>query len=172
MPSKDKTIEKLEASNQNLDDYLLEIGKWDFVRPENGWDIKQVLFHLFTVENLSYKYLKYKLANDSNFENSKVWKSVMFHLYKLKAQMTEKMVAPESVTADNITITQNVNEIIEDWINTRKAMTAMILSLDEDFFNKAMYKHPIGRLTLYQMLDFFDFHIERHKKQINRLRLS
>jgi hypothetical protein len=81
------------------------------------------------------------------------------------------MKAPKVVNIKKEDVTMAKSEIIEVWIEIRKKLTGLIEDLDEQYFNKAMYKHPVARLTLDQMVRFFDYHIGRHKKQVAKLRI-
>ena len=127
--------------------------------------------HLYTLESLSMKYLSYKMDKDPTFENASWWTIVKFELFKFKAEITPKMKAPKVVNIKKEDVTMAKSEIIEAWIEIRKKLTGLIEDLDEQYFNKAMYKHPVARLTLDQMVRFFDYHIGRHKKQIAKLRI-
>jgi hypothetical protein len=57
--------------------------------------------------------------------------------------------------------------MVEEWNKTRKNLKELLDSLPEDILYKNVFKQPvIGRLNIFQMLDFMQAHFDRHKRQV------
>lgn len=173
---KDKTLELFEElvmKQDNLFSSLSQIKESDYLKKEgpNSWNILQVLEHLHVSEKSSLKYLLFK-AKDPNATYQKTGMKEKFNTWILKRRMAspKKIMAPDvkglSPTADGLQFEQ----IISNWKSNRESLRIFLNEQAPDKFFLNMYKHPaIGRINLFQMLEFFMGHIERHEGQIRRI---
>jgi hypothetical protein len=61
-------------------------------------------------------------------------------------------------------------ELKNRWSALRAQFAAFLEAQPLPVFEAEIWKHQVaGKMNLYQMLDFFDDHFERHRRQINRL---
>ncbi len=167
---KTKTLSKLTDNTNRLENLFDYLESNDFKETEPPvWNLEEVLMHLYTTEELGYKYLTYKLDQNASFNPLSFKNTLKFKLFLWKANRTEKMKAPEMVSISRDQIGMNKYQIIEKWRALRQKYYTLLNGLDEKYYSLAMFKHPFGRFSLNQMIDFFDYHINRHKKQIQKL---
>jgi hypothetical protein len=137
------------------------------------WSPLEIFHHLFLTQSASLKYLKYKENTFSTAKHTNIATWVRFQLLKQKLNSTtNKYDAPESVNP----IKQqplDLEEIKRSLMSNIDTFAVYLNSLDKQFFNKAIYKHPaIGYISLTQMVEFMDLHMLRHIRQLERQRVK
>ncbi len=132
-----------------------------------AWSAAQVVHHLLLAEEGTVAYLKTKGQDFSKSKKAGLkeqWRYLVLYfafLFPFKFK-SPKMIVPSE---DFI----SVKEMNSKWGDTRKAMKEIWMSIPEDKLDNDLFKHPrAGKLSLQQMLDFFDMHYSKHEKQIQR----
>ena len=136
---------------------------------EGKWSVLQTMYHLILTEELSLQYVKKKLSYNPELNNAGIktfFRRVLLNLY---ADAPLKFKAPVRVNESNMPDEMRFWEVVKKWKDIREETKEYLNSLPNELFTKEVYKHPfVGKLTLKDMLNFFDGHFHRHKKQINR----
>ncbi len=133
------------------------------------WSIHQTMYHLILAEELSLKYVQKKLSFNPELKNTGImtfFRRTALNLYFL---YPFRVKAPAAISNENLPTEVRFWEVVQKWKDVRKETKEYLASLPEDLLKKEIYKHPaIGRLSLKDMLKFYDLHFTRHRKQINR----
>ncbi len=160
----DRLVDNLYAELKDVPDDMLN------KKPGTGqWSVLQVMHHLIIAEQLSEGYVRKKLSFQPELPKSGlagVWRLLVVKVYFF---LPFKFKAPKGVGDEVLPEVSTLAGTMDTWRNNRRSLRAYLNSLPESLFDKALYKHPLaGKLTLGQMLEFFDFHIRRHLGQIHR----
>ena len=60
--------------------------------------------------------------------------------------------------------------MLEFWSGMAKKIDEFVENLDEDYYERQVFKHPYaGRLNLYQTLEFLANHYHHHQHQLRRM---
>lgn len=133
------------------------------------WSVLQVMHHLIQAETLSERYVRKKLSFNPELKPAGLAGALRLFLVRINFVLPFKYKAPKGVGDDVLPETSTLEETIQQWRLQRQSLRELLDSLPEGYHNKALYKHPLaGKLSLVQMLDFFEFHIQRHLGQIER----
>ena len=172
---KEKTFERLETLNDQLDDLHQFLTKYDEdtlnKRPQSGgWSALDVVQHLRISESLSHKYLQKKLSGDpEKMGKAGLRSSLRSMAITLFMRSPAKRQAPKMVNETSFPERTDLTEVMQTWKQQRQDLSAFLRKQPEIVFEKEAYRHPFGgRLSLLGMLRFFETHIERHRKQIER----
>jgi len=131
------------------------------------WSVMQVLSHILASERLSLKYIKKKLSFQPQLKNAGIAASLRLLLLRIYLMSPLKFKAPKGVRSEDLPPQGSLEEFRDTWFKERQELKEYIQGLNEDMLRKEIYKHPfVGRLSLTQMLIFFQFHFRRHEKQI------
>jgi len=175
MPARSNKLEateKVQLLNKLLSDQVQKLKVFDInqltagVHP--GWSVLEVLEHLMKAEKASLGYLNYKLSQGATFKKAGLRQKYNGFIMKRAYNSIFKFTAPEGVVPKGEY--DSLDELIQDFMALRKELLDFIQNRQEEAFSLVMYKHPyFGRLTLFQMLVFFEGHFMRHSKQIDRI---
>jgi hypothetical protein len=132
------------------------------------WSVSQVFYHLNTAENFSTIYVSKKRLDINNLK-----KTGLMELFKVRllqflfiTPITFKAPAVLGDMPDKV----DYKSIVAEWDETRRKLKELLESLPEDILYKNVFKQPaIGRINIYQMLDFMQAHFNRHQKQVERI---
>ena len=132
------------------------------------WSVLQVCYHLIRSEELSLVYLQKKISYDTHIQPAGIGSVIRSALLYWALRLPFKLPAPKRVAEFPGDL--QWPQLKTQWIQIRNGIKAVIENLPEGYDKKLVYRHPFsGRMTLYQMLTFFDAHIHRHEKQIELL---
>ena len=162
-----KLEKKLSALEQELTKLPAEqLSK----RPKLGaWSVLEVLHHLKIAEAGSQRYIEKKLSYNSELPNTNLQSEARSLFLTVFNRFPLKFKAPKAVNEANFPKDIPFSQIMEDWKVQRQNLHDYLNSLDASLFKKQVYKHPLGgRLSLTNMLQFFDSHFDRHYQQIQR----
>jgi hypothetical protein len=172
---KEKTFKKLQSLNEQLDDLHQFLTRYDEdtlnKRPKPGvWSALDVVQHLRISESLSHQYLQKKLSGDpGKMGKAGLRSSLRSMAITLFMRSPAKRQAPKIVNESNFPERSDVSELMQDWKQQRSELESFLRKQPDVVFEKEVYRHPFGgRLSLLGMLRFFETHIERHRKQIER----
>ncbi len=131
------------------------------------WSVAEVIGHLMVAEGASLKYLQKKTQDMSKEPNAGFtgWRRLAF--VKLVFVLPVKFKAPEITAPPKETKSLEVLE--HEWTQLRKDTYKLISSLSDADAKKSIWKHTLaGKMNIYQMVEFFGFHFQRHLGQIRR----
>ncbi|MEM9846703.1 MAG: DinB family protein [Bacteroidota bacterium] len=134
---------------------------------ENAWSVFQIMYHLILTEQASLQYVKKKLSFNPDLKRAGMaakFRSMMLTTY-LQSPMKRK--APEQLSGAYLPDQTTFWEVVKAWKTEREELRQYLGELPAELFSKEVYKHPfVGRLSLAEMLTFFQKHYERHHRQI------
>ena len=171
-PSLDRRLKKMD---QRLESLLDQLSSYDHTQlnrqpADGGWSALQVMNHLILAEEGSLKYVKKKLSFDPKLEKAGFFSAWRIFLLDFFFKLPFKYKAPPGVGNDALPAESDFKEVSERWRSGRKALREYLDSLSPDLLKMSIYKHPFaGRMSLEGMVQFFDGHFERHRKQIVRV---
>ena len=155
---------------------LLDIidSKAYYQQPSPGsWSIGQVANHVYWSERNSLAYMKKKLSYPDSVPpyHPKSWFGPL--LIKLVFLSGYKVKAPASIDMWKIEEVLNPVDLKKKWDDLRKELGAFYDEKEPVFRKHLAFRHPFaGRMTMYQVLIFFNDHFRHHLKQINRIRMK
>ncbi len=170
-----KTVEKqLDKLHKDLIDLLRDLEgyserKLNMNPTTQSWSVFQVIHHLVLVEQLSMQYVERKLSHNPTLKNATVVTNLRKVALTAILNSPFKAKAPKAVGTAQLPDESTFWEVAKKWKNQREELRKYLSDLPEDYFKKEIYKHPFaGRVTISGMLQFFQQHFDRHKKQIYR----
>lgn len=162
-------IAKLEAETELLLSRIEEYPQETLLRkPAPGsWSALQALNHIYLGEQLSLRYVKYKL--DQGVEPPRLrpdaWVRSLALTWVLRSRMRYKSPKPINMHADQPVL--QICELRTAWTTLRQEMAQLLENHESRLQWRMAYKHPyVGRMTLLQMLRFFREHLRHHNRQI------
>jgi hypothetical protein len=140
------------------------------IPPFHGkWSVSQIFYHLNKAETLSVLYVSKKRLDIKNLKKTGIKEQLKMIALKVRFALPFVIKAPVSVLGD---VPENVDYklIVSEWNETRNKLKTLLDSLSDDMLYKNVFKQPaIGRINIFQMLDFMQAHFNRHKEQIERI---
>lgn len=134
-----------------------------------GWNIIQVFSHLNMSEKASVLYMKKKMRAGEHMPKFSFRGKIGFFFTKRLLQSSLKWNAPKVIASPNGDF--SLEEIKEQWNQTRSEMKNYIHEYPHEFINRAVYKHPFaGRLDLRCAVGSFVYHQRHHVHQVRRIR--
>jgi uncharacterized damage-inducible protein DinB len=136
----------------------------------NTWSIGQIANHLYLSELLSTTYLRKKLSYPDTIPafSIKSWWSLFWVKFILWTNF--KVKAPPKI---NMWDNQEVllpQELDIKWNQLRTELVEIILDHLPQFNSHLVYNHPFaGRMTMKQMLIFFNHHMYHHLRQAKQI---
>ena len=172
---KSKTLEKLRDLNAKLEQLHVDLTIFTAAelnhRPAPGvWSALDNINHLKMSEGLSMQYLQKKLSGGTGELNKAGLKAKM-RVIALTTFMRSKRKrkAPPVVDETSFPEMSDLSELMDAWRNQRQQLQNFLNNQSEEVFTLEVYRHPFaGRMSLLGMLQFFDSHFDRHRKQIRR----
>lgn len=172
MKYKKKALASLEKLNREFDRILEQVAKLhddELIRKPSvtQWSVAQIYDHLFQVEQLTMKYVKYKQSENSTYPKEKFYTKIRFYAYIFLLASPFRFKAPA-------TLSQPVNSgdlqsIETKFADLRAECHEFIQEQDPSYFKLATCKHTlVGRITFEKMLRFQRSHLRHHEKQIYR----
>lgn len=136
------------------------------------WSVSQIFYHLNKAESQSVLYVSKKRLDIQNLKKTGLTEQIKMVLIKFRFMLPFAIKAPVNVLGI-IPEKVSYNAIIAEWAETRNKLKELLESLPEDTLYKNVFKQPaIGRVNIFQMLDFMQAHFNRHQKQVERIILS
>ncbi len=133
------------------------------------WSVLQIMQHLMKAEEGAVSYVKKKLSYEPELANANVMSSFRSIFLNMALTSPIKIKAPEKVSGEALATDLTFWEVAKQWKTQRGELEAYLESLPDDYYTKDLYKHPLsGKMTLSNMLSFFNIHVDRHTRQIRR----
>lgn len=135
----------------------------------NSWSPTQILHHIMLSEKYSLLYCQKKLSHQPALKTVGPLDHLKAKLVKWYLQIPIKFKAPQKLSGPALPKESQLTDIQMQWQEQRKALHLFFEELPAKYVNKVIYKHPFGgRLSLEGMLNFFEAHFDRHRKQLLR----
>lgn len=137
---------------------------------EGQWNVLQVLNHLYLSERLSLQYVKHKLTKPETIPawRPDAWLRTILLKWVLDSPL--KVKSPPQINMWGDQPVMQLAEINTAWTELRKELVAVLSENEERYRNRLVYKQPfVGRMTLNQMLFFFNDHLLHHTRQVRRI---
>ncbi|MDZ7880272.1 MAG: DinB family protein [Saprospiraceae bacterium] len=134
-----------------------------------AWTALQNLEHLIKAETASLAYLKKKLSHGSEGIAKAGFKSWgrRFLLRLAFALPTLKFKAPKYL--GDLPETSDFQDVKLRFAAHRVTLKSFLDTMPNDLLESEVWKHPsAGKMSIAQMLDFFEDHFNRHEKQLKR----
>ncbi|MDB5281845.1 MAG: hypothetical protein JWO06_920 [Bacteroidota bacterium] len=159
----------IEASRKNL---LNNLKKYpdDILNKKpspQAWSVVQVIEHLMASEELSLKYLQKKTQDTSKSKNAGLTGKWRLFITKAMFSVPVKFKSPALLNppADFVSL----NDLETKWEQIRHDLFQLLSKLPAKDLQKDIWKHAVaGKMNVFQMVEFFNFHFKRHRKQITR----
>lgn len=166
-----RSFNTLEGSKANLLTLVSKMTEEELNRkPEPGkWSIGQILYHLLQVEVLSLQYMRKKMDNVTDINNTSVKERLRMVMLRGSLALPLKYKAPK-VVSENIPEEINLEGVKVSWTAIRNELYLFIDNLPEDMLRHKIFRHPfIGMINIGQVLSFYQSHFNHHLPQIKRL---
>lgn len=163
----------LQQYHQKVSALLHEVSAFSLeklnARPaDGGWSALQTMQHLILVEELSLRYVKKKMSGPITVERPGLGAWVRNILLQVYLRTPFKFKAPSATLPENLSETATLEGVTARWLAILADWGHFLGQMPAEYLDKAVYKHPrAGRLGWAQTIDFFEAHLERHKKQIS-----
>jgi len=165
---------KLDRLDQDLRNLLTDLDGYSEQtlnkKPDiNSWSVFQIMTHLILAEGGSVKYVQKKLSFNPELKTAGAASKARSVLVNAYLSSPLKRKAPDAIAGDNLPEHTTFWDVAKKWKGQREELRSYLAELPADLFDKELYKHPFaGKMTLEDMLSFFQRHYNRHKKQIYR----
>ncbi len=163
---------KLELKKDKLMSQISSLPEEIYNQPPipGSWSVAQAANHIFLSEQLSLAYLKKKLSYPDTVPrfHFKSWVAVL--LLKFSLGTPFKVKAPKTIDMWQGQTIYAPSDLDHHWKLLRTALLHFVEEQYPSFGTHLAYNHPFaGRMTMYQMLIFFNDHMAHHMRQIDRI---
>jgi DinB superfamily len=132
------------------------------------WSATQVIIHLMRAESASLAYMKKKLSHGSILPKAGFKSKMRLLMLNIAFYLPLKFKAPP-ILEENLPSHSDFNALKNDWASQRLELQEFIDSLPDNVIESEIWNHPYaGKMNIAQMIDFFESHFDRHKKQIQK----
>ena len=162
---------KLESSRILLLEKLSKVSAAILETPPSAgkWSISQIFYHQNKAERLSVLYVSKKQLDIANLKRTGLMEQLKMIVLKIRFRLPMGLKAPVNVLGD-VPAEVSYQQIIAEWKETRDKMKNLLEAIPDDILYKNVFKQPaIGRINIFQMLDFMQAHFDRHQKQVERI---
>ena len=137
---------------------------------ENKWSVLQVMHHLILAEGYGQAYVKKKLSYNPELKKAGISAFLRKTFAKNYLKVPFKIKAPEAVGDEHLPEYSSFWETAKKWKLQRQDLRTLFENMPIEHFDKEIYNHPLaGRLTLVGLLEFYQSHFARHRKQIDKI---
>ncbi len=134
---------------------------------QDAWSAIQVMQHLMNAEAQSLNYMKKKLSHSVNIPKAGVKSGLRRIALRIAFALPFKYKAPQQLEV--FPDYSDFDDIKIQWASQRLELQDFMEILPENLFKTEIWKHQImGKMTIIQMIDFFEDHFDRHQKQIEK----
>lgn len=165
-------FERLHQKKQILMNLIRDLSPESYLRhPDpNTWSAGQIANHLYLSERLSLAYIKKKLSYPDTIIpfSIKSWWSLYSVNFILWSPI--KVKAPAQINMWKDIEVLSPDQLNAKWDLVRKELTEVIAEHQPRFKDHLVFNHPLsGRMTMTQMLIFFNHHMAHHIRQMKRI---
>lgn len=167
-------LTQLDQLNSELDDLFRELEQYPHEQlnrqpAADSWSAMQVMNHLLLSEMYSRQYCEKKLSFAPKLPTAGISDRLRTLIVRFFFWLPFRINAPKFIATDALPKESELETVRKSYLEQRQAMAKFLSSVDDQYLNKAVYKHPfVGRLSLAGMLRFFGAHFRHHRKQLRR----
>lgn len=168
-PQIEKSFTHLEKAKTEILETLATLSNDVLNTPtaSNKWSILQILHHTALVESGTLQYIKKKSQKPDQIPRVGFLVPIKMVFLSMVLKSNIKIKAPKILGEPPQIL--KLQDIADDWEQTRGALYLFLEQLPEEFNGKAVFKHPmVGRIGFTHMLSFLIYHFEHHEKQIKK----
>lgn len=136
-----------------------------------AWTPLQTLHHLYLVERSSVDYLLYKFGEEEEPPAANLRSRLNGTLILAAFASPKKFKSPPSMDSRNVVSSRSLTleSVSYDLRMLRNELEDLLKTAPASWHKAAVYHHPVvGRMSLKDMLAFFNSHQTRHIRQIKR----
>lgn len=166
-----KKFLKLEESRHSLLESLKKIEPVKLETPPSigKWSVAQIFYHLNKAERFSTIYVSKKRLDINNLEKTGFTEQLKLDFLRILFVLPFALKAPVKVLGD-VPEKVDYKSITAEWDETRTKLRELLDSLPDEILYKNVFKQPaIGRVNIFQMLDFMQSHFDRHQRQVEKI---
>jgi hypothetical protein len=165
-------FKKLEKKKKVLMEKIAALTDERYLRQPSsgGWSVAQAANHIYLSEQLSMAYIRKKLSYPDSLQRFQFrsWPAVW--LLKFALWSPYKRKAPQNINMWGNQPILSMEELDKNWDTLRKDMITLIDQYQPSYGKHMVYRHPYaGRMTMHQMLIFFNDHMAHHIRQIDKI---
>jgi len=169
-PKLEQHLNRLDKSLDELISYLDGLSSDVLHRKKDEkWSAAQVFQHLHDSEAGTVGYLAKKLQTPISEIPSGGLSSLVRSrmLSRALRSRTNQFRVPKALS--EVADKPDYEKLRESYLKTRAELRTHLAPLRKNELRRAYFKHPrVGRLTIYQTLEFLEDHFDRHFDQIKK----
>lgn len=169
---RDNLIGKVEHLDSELEGLISKLRTFsqeelDYKPNDSVWSPTEVLQHMILSEKLSLAYCKKKLSFEPKLRKAGILTWLNGKLISWSLMSPFKFKAPAAVGSPQLSVKDSFGDLVTRWEALRNELKTFIINVPELYIDREVYKHPFGmRMSLSGMLDFYQSHFRRHRKQV------
>lgn len=166
-----RRFDKLEDQKKVLVDKVQNLDNEQINSKANGdgWTLGQVYYHLYLVEDGTFKYMAEKVKEINIIDNAGLKSSWRSLVLKVSLALPIKYRAPKRVS-DSIPDQVDIHKVINDWTQNREKFKLLLNAQEDKYLSKKVFNHPrVGYINFFQTIEFIEAHHQHHFRQINNL---
>ena len=131
------------------------------------WSANQNIYHLIEAESASLKYMQKKLSFGTDLPKAGFKSVLRRFVLQVGFALPFKYKAPTQL--GEMPKDLNFEELKQRWTSLRAEYYDFLKDLPDSIISAELWRHQIaGKMTILQMIDFFEDHVKRHRSQIER----
>ncbi|MEO5905909.1 MAG: DinB family protein [Saprospiraceae bacterium] len=165
-------FERMEKRKQKVYTLVTPLSEEMYLfQPSNtSWSVGQVANHLYLSEAASFAYLKKKMSYPDTIPSYSIQSWRAYYLTKFILLSPIKVKAPPAIDMGTDKPVLPPQQLDGKWNELRTELKSFIDGHYPQFRSKLVYNHPFaGRMTMLQMLMFFNDHLDHHIRQMKKI---
>jgi len=140
--------------------------------PEGGWCALQVMEHVLASETGTLGYMRKKTSSGwESLEPAGPEQIAAGEALVARLQSGERYSAP-AILSEPLGL-ESYALMAERWESLRAEMELFVFALDEEYYNRLVFRQPAaGLLHLFHTLEFLCHHLNHHTPQLVRIRTA
>ena len=170
IPTKEQN--QLNRLNEDLEKLFMRLDNYSHEQlnkqPDAAtWSPLMVAKHVMLAESGSANYVRKKLSFNPKVAKAGISAKLRVLILDFFFKSPLKRKAPTTIGDAVVKGTYQLEAIKLQWREERVALQQLLTELPIERYEEEVYKHPfIGRLSISGMLQFFQGHFDRHRKQM------
>lgn len=165
-------FDRMDQKKNELMNLIRSLSAENYLRQPDQftWSAGQIANHLYLSERQTLAYLKKKLSYPDQLLPFSIrsWWSLYAANFILWSPV--KVKAPPQINMWKETEILSPDDLNRKWNEIREEMNILISDHLPRFNRHLVFNHPFtGRMTMLQMLVFFNHHIAHHQRQMKRV---
>jgi hypothetical protein len=167
-----RRLQDLDASTRRLFAFLRAVPQDLLTQAPSpqSWNILQAVNHIYLAEQLSLRYVRYKVQDPESIPPYTPMTIVRMWLVRWILLSPVKLKAPNAIDMWGDQPVLHPADLQDAWKQLRAELHSFIGEYELLLKKRRVYKHIYaGRITLGQMLVFFRLHLEHHHRQARQI---